>query len=64
MENLSDGEDINRTWENIKENIKISDEESQGLYELKQHILWFDEECLHYLDQRKHGKMWWLQDQN
>ena len=23
MENLSDGEDINRAWENIKENVKI-----------------------------------------
>ena len=26
MENLSDGEDINRAWENIKENIKTSAE--------------------------------------
>jgi len=37
LENLSDGEDINRAWENIKENIKTSAEESLGLYELKQH---------------------------
>ena len=46
MKNLSDSEDINRAWENIKENIKTSVEESLGLYELKQHKPWFDEECL------------------
>jgi len=37
LENLSDGEDINRAWENIKENIKTSAKESLGLQELKQH---------------------------
>jgi len=31
LENLSDSEDINRAWENIKENIKISAKESLGL---------------------------------
>ena len=35
LENLSDGEHRNRTWENIKENIKTSARESLGLYELK-----------------------------
>jgi len=35
--NLNDSEDINRAWENIKENIKTSAKESLGLYELKQH---------------------------
>ena len=34
--NLSDSEDINRAWENIKENIKTSAKESLGLHELKQ----------------------------
>jgi len=48
LENLSDGKDINRAWENIKENIKTSSKESQGLCELKQHKPWFDEECLHF----------------
>jgi len=28
LENLSDGEDINRAWENSKENIKTSAKES------------------------------------
>ena len=46
-------EDINRAWENIKENIKTSAKESLGLQELKQHKPWFDEECLGVLDQRK-----------
>jgi hypothetical protein len=38
MENSSDGEDLNRSWENIKENIKKkSYKESLCLYKLKQH---------------------------
>ena len=62
MENLSDDEDINRTWENIKENIKTSAEESVGLYEFKHRKPWFNEECLGFLDQRKQAKMQWVQD--
>ena len=46
FENVSDGEDINRVWENIKENIKTSAKESLGLRVLKQHKPCFDEECL------------------
>ncbi len=62
LENLSDNKDINRAWVNIKENIKISAKESLGLRELKQHIPWFDEECLHFSDERKEAKMQWVQD--
>jgi hypothetical protein len=40
MENLRDSEDINRAWENNKENTKTSAEESLVLYELKQHKPW------------------------
>ena len=36
-DDLSVCEDINRAWENIKENIKTSANEILGLYELKQH---------------------------
>jgi hypothetical protein len=43
VKNLSDGGDVNRAWENIKENIKTSFKESLGLYELEQHKPWFDE---------------------
>jgi len=57
LENVNDYEDINRTWENIKENIQTSAEESLGVHELKQNKAWFDEECLGFLDQRKRAKM-------
>jgi len=46
--NLSDEEDINRAWENIKGNIKTSAKKSLGLQELKQHKPWFDDECLDF----------------
>ena len=60
--NSTDGEDINRAWENMKVDIKTSTKESLGLHELKQHKVWFDEECLGFLDQRKQAKMQWIQD--
>jgi len=50
LENLNDDEDVDRTWENIKENIQTSVKESLGLHELKQNKPWFDEECLGFLD--------------
>jgi len=46
LENLSNDDDINRAWENIKGNIKTSAKEGLGLRELKQHEPCFDEECL------------------
>jgi len=62
FEDVGDGEDINRAWENIKENIKTSARESLGVHDLKQHKPWFEEECLGFLDQRKQAKMRWIQD--
>jgi len=56
LENLNDDEAVNRTWENINENIKTSAEESLGLHEFKQNKPWFDEECLGFFDQRKRVK--------
>ena len=47
---------------NIKENIKISAKQSLGLYELKQYKPRFDEECVGFLDPRKHARMQWVQD--
>ena len=42
LENLNDSEDMNRAWENIKENIKTSAKEFPGLYKLKQHpVVWW-----------------------
>jgi len=49
MEILYDSEDLNRVWENIKENIKTSAKKGPGLYELKQHKLRFEEECSRFL---------------
>jgi hypothetical protein len=37
--------DINRAWENIRENIKVSAKESLGHHELQEHKPWFDEGC-------------------
>jgi len=50
LKNLRDDKDINKAWENIKENIKTSAKESLGLQEMKRHKPWFDEECLGFLD--------------
>ena len=46
LENLNNDEDVDRTWENIKENIQTSAKESLGLQELNQKKTWFDEESL------------------
>jgi len=45
LENLRDSEDINTASENIPKNVKTSAKEIKSVYELKQHKLWFDEEC-------------------
>jgi hypothetical protein len=45
LENLNDSKGINRAWEHIKENIKISAKECLHLYERKQHKPRLDEEC-------------------
>jgi len=62
LENMNDDEDVNRTWENIKEDAQTSTEESLGVHELKRNKPLFDEECLVFLDQRKRAKMQWIQD--
>jgi hypothetical protein len=58
LEHFSVSEGKNRAWENIKDNNKTSTKDSLGLYKLQQHKPWFNEECLHFLDQRKQQ---WLQ---
>ena len=64
LEELRDSKNINRAWENIKQNIKTFTKESLGLYELKKHKPWFGEECECFLDQRKQAKKQWIQDPN
>jgi hypothetical protein len=49
LENLSDIEDISRSWKNIKENIKTSATGSLGLYELKEDKQCFDYECVGFI---------------
>jgi hypothetical protein len=60
LENLGDGAGINRAWETIRENIKISVNESLGYYDWKQHKPWFGEGCSELLGQRKQAKLQWL----
>ena len=44
LKSSNEDEDVNRTWENVKEIIKTSGKGSLGMHELKQHKPWFDEE--------------------
>jgi hypothetical protein len=53
LENLDAVVDLSSVWKTIRENIKISAEESLGYYESKKHKPWFDEGCSELLDQRK-----------
>ena len=62
LENLNVDENVNRVWENIKENLKTAAKESLGLHEWKQHKPLFDKECVDFLDQRKQAKIQWIQD--
>jgi DNA repair ATPase RecN len=50
LENSKDSGDINRAWNNIRENIKISAQESLGYCEPKHRKPWFDEGCSKLVD--------------
>jgi hypothetical protein len=62
LENSQDSGEINRTWDNIRENIKISSQECLGYCESKDHKQWFDKECSKLVDRRKQAKLQWFQD--
>jgi hypothetical protein len=62
LENCDDTVDMNKAWENIRENIKASAKESLGHYELQQRKSWFDDECSKLIDRRKQAKLQWLQN--
>jgi hypothetical protein len=64
LENFDNNVDMNRAWENIRENIRASVKEILGHYELQQHKPWFDDECSKLIDRRKQAKLQWLQNQN
>jgi len=55
LENVHDSVDINKTRENIKENIKISAKDSFGPYERKQHTAWFDDELSSFFRSNEAG---------
>jgi hypothetical protein len=59
LENLDDNGGINRAWDNIRENIKISAQESLGYCEPKHRKQWFHEECPKLVDRRKQAKLRW-----
>jgi hypothetical protein len=62
LEILEDNGGINKAWDTIAENIRISAEENVHYCESKHHKTWFHEECLKLVDQRKQAKLQWLQD--
>jgi hypothetical protein len=60
--NFDDNGDINKAWETIRENIRISAKETIGLCESKSYKPWFDDERFKVVDRRKQAKLQWLQD--
>jgi DNA repair ATPase RecN len=62
LENLEANRDLNRACDNIRENMKISAQESLGYCESKHRKPWFDEECSQLVDRRKQAKLQWLRD--
>jgi hypothetical protein len=62
LENLEAELDIDRAWETIREDIKISAKVSLDYYELRKHKPWFDEGSSELLDQRKQAKLQGLHD--
>jgi hypothetical protein len=57
LENLDTEVDVNKAWETVRENIKISAKESLDCYELKKHKPWFNEGCSKLLDQGKEARL-------
>jgi hypothetical protein len=62
LEDLGAELKINIALETIRENIKMSAQESLGYFELKEYKPWFNEGCSKLLEQKKHPKWQWLQD--
>jgi hypothetical protein len=61
LENLEDIGDINKVWENIRENINISAQEILGYCEPKHRKPWFYEGCSKLVARRKQDKLQCLQ---
>ena len=54
--------DINDTWENIIDKIKVAARESICYYEVKKKKPWFDDDCSNVVERRKQAKLKFLQD--
>jgi phosphomevalonate kinase len=52
LENLDTEADVNKAWETVRQNIKISAKESLSYYEPMKNTSGFDEGCSKLLDQR------------
>jgi hypothetical protein len=57
LENLDAELVINRAWEILRENIKISAKDSLGYYEFKKHKPRYNERCSELLGKRKQAKL-------
>jgi hypothetical protein len=64
LENLEDSGNINGAWDNIRENIRTSAQESPCYCESKDRKQWFDEGCSKLVDRRKQAKLPWLQNRS
>ena len=45
--------DINDTWENIRDNIKVAAGKSIGYYQVKKKKPWFDDDCSNVVERIK-----------
>jgi hypothetical protein len=61
LENSEPSGDINRAWDDIRENINFSAQVGIGYCESKHRKPWFDEESSELIDRRKQAKLQWLQ---
>jgi hypothetical protein len=62
LEDVDAEVEINSASETVRENIKISAQDSLGYFELKKHKASFVEGCSEMLGQRKQARLQWLQD--
>jgi hypothetical protein len=62
LENSEDTGDINRAWDNIRENIKILAHEGLGYCESNHRKPGYDEECSKLVHRRKQAKLQQLQN--
>ena len=53
--------DVNDTWENIRDNIKVAVGESMGYYQVKKKKPWFGDDCSKVVERRKKAKLKFLQ---